>query len=146
MLLRSVEVRSSERGYRRRRRFSRPAVTPGRSVGCFVGGDKEWDIERTLEANAAALSLMGLLLGRKWRRIDYLPIVVAAFLLQHAIHRWRPPVSIFRRMGVRTMQEIDRERYALKALRGDFENIKPDGDPQQQTLAALNAADYRGRG
>lgn len=82
--------------------------------------DREWDIERTLEANAAALSvasvLMGAFVNRKW---FFLPGIVGGFLLQHAIQGWCPPLPIFRRMGVRTQPEIARERYALKALRDD---------------------------
>lgn len=86
--------------------------------------DREWDIERTLEANAATASLVGLTLGaavdRKW---FIFPAVVAGFLLQHAIQGWCPPVPVFRRFGFRTASEIDYERYALKSLRGDFRNI-----------------------
>jgi hypothetical protein len=84
--------------------------------------DREWDMERTLEANAATASLVGLLLGatvsRKW---FVLPGVVAGFLLNHAVRGWCPPIPVFRRMGVRTRIEIEQERYALKILRGDFE-------------------------
>jgi hypothetical protein len=29
-------------------------------------------------------------------------------------------------MGIRTRREINKETYALKALRGDFENLSPD--------------------
>jgi hypothetical protein len=89
--------------------------------------DHEWDIERTLEANASLLALAGVVLGatvdRRWL---ILPGVVAAFLLQHAVQGWCPPLPIFRRLGVRTQAEIEQERYALKALRGDFRNL-PDG-------------------
>src|SRR5450631_1741427 len=53
--------------------------------------DAEWDIERTLEANAATASLIGLTLGatvsRKW---FIFPAVVAGFLLQHAVQGWCP--------------------------------------------------------
>jgi hypothetical protein len=86
--------------------------------------DREWDIERVLEANAATASLLGLLLtvtrGRKW---ILLPLVVSGFLLQHARQGWCPPVPLFRRLGVRTRLEIEQERYALKVLRGDFEAV-----------------------
>lgn len=86
--------------------------------------DVEWDIERTLEANAASVSLVGIALGafvdRRW---FMLPAVVAGFLLQHAIQGWCPPISVFRRVGIRTETEINHERYALKALRGDFEGV-----------------------
>src|SRR3954452_7891382 len=88
--------------------------------------DAEWDIERTLEANAATLALTGTLLGIFVdRRFLALPLAVTAFLLQHAIQGWCPPVPFFRKRGVRTMREIDEERFALKALRGDFGPIGP---------------------
>jgi hypothetical protein len=84
--------------------------------------DREWDIERTLETNAASFSLLGLGLSRihsrKWL---WLTTGVAGFLLQHALQGWCPPVSVFRRIGIRTQREIDREKYGLKALRGDVE-------------------------
>lgn len=104
--------------------------------------DREWDIERTLEANAAIASLVGLTLGatvdRKW---FLFPVVVAGFLLQHAVQGWCPPVPVFRRLGFRTQTEIDEERYALKALRGDFRAI-PTGDEQggQAAHRAVQAA------
>jgi len=87
--------------------------------------DREWDIERMLETNAASLTLLGTVLGvtssRKWL---ILPVVVGGFLLQHAIQGWCPPVPVLRKMGVRTRLEIEQERYALKLLRGDFEGLR----------------------
>ena len=100
--------------------------------------DREWDIERVLEANAASVTLLSLLGGLMGRRRSLLPWVVAGFLLQHAIQGWCPPVELFRRLGFRTMREIDQERFALKALRGDFENLRPDG---KAPLEAARAAD-----
>src|SRR5437588_2330216 len=83
--------------------------------------DREWDIERTLEANAATVALIGSALGfTMHRRFFLLPVLVSGFLLQHAIQGWCPPVPLFRRLGFRTASEIDHERYALKAQRGDF--------------------------
>jgi hypothetical protein len=106
--------------------------------------DEEWDIERTLEANAATLSLVGLGLGafvdRKWFAF---PAVICGFLLQHAIQGWCPPIAVFRRLGVRTSAEIDQERYALKALRGDFQGLPvvdevgADGSTVSRTLEAV---------
>jgi hypothetical protein len=53
--------------------------------------DREWDIERTLEANAATASLIGLTLGATVDRRWFLfPAVVAGFLLQHAVQGWSP--------------------------------------------------------
>ncbi|HLU07215.1 MAG TPA: hypothetical protein VKZ91_11720 [Woeseiaceae bacterium] len=83
--------------------------------------DAEWDTERMLEANASALVLAGLGLGASVDRKFYLlSAVVASFLLQHALQGWCPPLPVLRRLGVRTQAEIEMERYALKALRGDF--------------------------
>jgi hypothetical protein len=99
--------------------------------------DAEWDVERTLEANASTLSLIGLTLAtsvhRKWL---ILPIAVQAFLLQHALMGWCPPLPILRRLGFRTAEEIQRERYALKALRGDFRDTK------SQVKRATQAAEF----
>jgi hypothetical protein len=73
-------------------------------------------------AHAAAISLIGLGFGRFVNRRWYLlPTVAAAFLFQQAIQGW---CTLFRRLGIRTAQEIDYERYALKALRGDFSLIQ----------------------
>ena len=88
--------------------------------------DQEWDIERTLEANAATLAFTGVVLGaavdKRWLA---LPALVTAFLFQHALQGWCPPIPVLRRLGFRTMREIDTERYALKALRGDFGPLGP---------------------
>jgi len=89
--------------------------------------DREWDIERTLEANAASISLVGLALGATVdRRFFLLPAAVAGFLLQHALQGWCPPLPVFRRLGVRTAAEIAAEKYALKAIRGDFRGVPVD--------------------
>lgn len=103
--------------------------------------DAEWDIERTLEANAATASLICLMLGATVdRRWYFFPAVVTGFLLQHAIQGWCPPLPVFRRMGIRTSYEIDHERYALKALRGDFEAARQD-NAGSTSRAALHAAE-----
>jgi hypothetical protein len=84
--------------------------------------DQEWDVERTIEANASSIMLAGLGLGAFVNRRFYLlPAAVAGFLLQHAIQGWCPPIPILGRLGFRTQTEIEEERYALKALRGDFD-------------------------
>ena len=104
--------------------------------------DQEWDIERTLEANAATASLLGCALGATVnRRWFLLPTVVAGFLLQHAIQGWCPPVPVLRRLGFRTATEIDYERYALKALRGDFRDVarQTDGGGQAGAHEAFQA-------
>ena len=55
------------------------------------------------------------------RRWLALPAIVTGFLFQHAMQGWCPPLPILRRLGFRTAEEINQERYALKALKGDFD-------------------------
>lgn len=104
--------------------------------------DQEWDVERLLMANASILALSGLALGafvnRKWLAV---PGAVLPFLLQHAVQGWCPPLPVLRRaFGVRTRKEIDREKFALKALRGDFDsNHLGSPEPAKRALAALEA-------
>jgi hypothetical protein len=85
--------------------------------------DREWDIERLLETNASALAFAGIVLGMADRRWLRLSALVTAFLFQHAVQGWCPPIPILRRLGIRTSREIELERIALKALRGDFDHV-----------------------
>ena len=80
--------------------------------------DAEWDIERTLEANAATLAAVGAGLALLAdRRFALVPLVVGSFLLQHAVQGWCPPVPVLRKIGFRTVYEIERERRRLHALK-----------------------------
>ncbi len=90
---------------------------------------REWDTERVLETNAACLMLISLGLGMSLdRRWLWLTGGVAAFLLQHALQGWCPPLPVIRAMGVRTAGEIGIERTALKALRGDFIDMEHNAE------------------
>lgn len=103
--------------------------------------DREWDIERVLETNASLFALAGVLLGARLdRRWLWLPGLVTAFLLQHAVQGWCPPIPVLRRMGIRTSREIEIERVALKIIRGDFdEAASPVAARGGRTDLALNA-------
>lgn len=102
--------------------------------------DAEWDVERTLEANASTLAFTGAVLaGTVDRRWLVVPAIITAFLFQHAIQGWCPPLPILRRMGFRTAREIDTERTALKALRGDFARVEGSQDQASMALTAARA-------
>jgi hypothetical protein len=103
--------------------------------------DEEWDIERYVETMAPTFTLIGLALGatvnRKWLLV---PVVVQSFFLQHALQGWCPPVPALRRLGVRTVDEIAEERYALKTLRGDFDegrDLVGNGRGVNELMAAV---------
>lgn len=79
--------------------------------------DQEWDTERVLEANASTLVIVGSVLAATVnKRWNILTGMVGTFLLQHAIQGWCPPLTVIRRMGVRTTEEIDQEKEALQKL------------------------------
>jgi len=65
-----------------------------------------------------------------------LPALVTGFLFQHAVQGWCPPVPVLRRLGFRTSYEIEEERQALKALRGDFETSQEGGSQALRAAAA----------
>ena len=103
--------------------------------------DEEWDVERAIEANASVLAFIGVVLGYfvhpYWLA---LPALVTAFLFQHAIQGWCPPIPVLRRLGFRTTYEIERERHALKAVRGDYDAVSQTNDI---AAAALRSAQAR---
>ena len=86
--------------------------------------EREWDIERVLELNAAAIGFMGIWRGLTQHKLWLiLPLAVTTLLATHAVEGWCPPIVLFRRLGFRTRAEIDKEKYALKTIRGDFKYL-----------------------
>jgi hypothetical protein len=107
--------------------------------------DAEWDVERAIETISSGLTLTGLGLAASGRRRWLaLPVVVQGFLLQHALQGWCPPIPILRRLGFRTQQEIERERYTLRALLrelvGDLHSDRPAELPATGATGAPPAA------
>jgi hypothetical protein len=96
--------------------------------------DREWDIERAIELNASTLAFAGIVAGifhdRRWL---VLPAAVTAFLFQHAVQGWCPPVPVLRKMGFRTVYEIEKERRGLKSLRCDFSRTRSRPKRSQRT-------------
>lgn len=90
--------------------------------------DREWDVDRAVELESSMMGLAGLALGAfASRALLAAPAAVGAAVFLHAMLGWYPLLPVFRRMGVRTAREIARERYALKALRGDFHGLDDEG-------------------
>jgi hypothetical protein len=99
--------------------------------------DREWDVERVIEANSSSLALGGTILGLFVSRWFFaLPLAVTGFLLQHSLQGWCPPIPLLRRLGFRTAREIHEERYALKAFRGDFRTLRRGSRTPHRALAA----------
>ena len=103
--------------------------------------DHEWDVERAIEAHTAMATLVGVSLGatldRRWLA---LPGAAAAFLLLHVLWGWAPQVPVLRRLGFRTSREIEIERNALKAVRGDFGGVAETAEPARRKRAPRREA------
>ena len=101
------------------------AAGPEAIAGRLAELDQEWDIDRAVELEASLMGLMGLGLGAFVRR-GFLaaPALVGAAVFLHAAVGGYPLLPLFRRLGLRTAREIERERYALKTLRGDFQDMQ----------------------
>lgn len=96
--------------------------------------DREWDIERVLGTNMSVLALTGLILSQfSDRRWLFLPATVIGFYAQHSLQGWCPPATLLRMLKVRTRHEIDQEKHALKAIRGDYEDLQ---SPEEAFVAA----------
>lgn len=91
--------------------------------------DKEWDIERMLDLNMSVLALCGITMSMLFNKYGIiLPILLLLFFIWHALVGWCPPIPILRYFKVRSRAEIDREKYALKAMRGDFKGLENESD------------------
>lgn len=104
--------------------------------------DREWDVDRAIAAGAGAVTLAGLALTALVdRRFIAVPAMVGGFLLQYAIQRRCPPVTLLRQLGFRTAGEICEERSGLKMLEGEYRSF---GDPAPAQWLVTAAAVHEG--
>jgi hypothetical protein len=95
--------------------------------------DREWDQEQALQFGAAAIGFIGAVLSLTVNSaFVLLPALAFATLAQFLIQGWCPPLVLLARSGLRSIREIDRERYALAARVGEHEEPR---------LAAIVGAD-----
>jgi hypothetical protein len=100
------------------------AQVPERAHHRLEALDREWDVDRVIEVEAATMGLVGLALGAFVRPAFLaMPATVGAAVFLFGTRGMYPLLPIFRRLGIRTAREIERERYAVKALRGDFQSM-----------------------
>lgn len=86
--------------------------------------DKEMDLESYMQTESTALTLAGVVLSitsnRAWL---ILPLATSLLSLVGIVRGRNNPLPVLRKMGFRTRAEIEKERYALKAIRGDFKYL-----------------------
>ena len=86
--------------------------------------DREWSAGRMTKVTIGVMLVAGLALTaalNPWWLV--LPAVGGLFLLQYLFSRTSWLGATFREMGFRQGSEIDQEKFALRALRGDFKNL-----------------------
>lgn len=86
--------------------------------------EREWSAGRVTKAVIGVLIVAGLALTAlvsPWWLI--LPAIGGFFLLQYLFGRSSWLGATFREMGFRSGSDIDQERFALRALRGDFKHL-----------------------
>lgn len=82
--------------------------------------DREWSVERIIEMEAPTMISLGAVLGATVNRNWFaLSAMAASMVILHNTQGWYPLLPLFRRLGVRSQNEIEQERSALRALRGD---------------------------
>lgn len=110
-----VNRRIDEETERRLQRYK--AFDTGAIEHRLVELDKEWDVDRALMAAFALLGGASFVAGIKVNRKFHAFLGAQfSFLLYHAIQGWCPPMAVLRRLGFRTVREIDAEKAALRAL------------------------------
>ena len=86
--------------------------------------ENEVDIEIYMQAESTSLTIAGIILSltvnKKWL---VLPLAASIVSLVNIARGRNNPLTIFRKLGFRTRAEIEKEKYALKAIRGDFKYL-----------------------
>lgn len=84
--------------------------------------EKEMSIEQIFQLHDVANITAGVLLSIATRKQKWLllPLLIAIVQSVQAASGLRLGTSLLRKYGFRTKADIDKEKYALKALRGDF--------------------------
>ncbi len=120
-----IRERSSAEVNRRIDRVTRGAIsevtTPDEIRARIAELDREWHLDRAL---MGVFSVLGTLTSqaamrslRRRGRLGFWGLLFftqMGFLAYHVARGWCPPVSVLRRLGVRSSQEICAERAALE--------------------------------
>lgn len=109
--------------------------------------EREWNLDRAVQTGTGTVALLSIFwyAATRTRFCLLVASVANVWLLVQAFTGWSAPGAILRRAGLRTQTEIDSERYALKALRGDFQALPREGDPVSRTEQALRIVAGDGR-
>lgn len=95
--------------------------------------EEEPDLESVATLGLAGTGVLALIFGilgsRLWRLLAWLALPL---IFAHVRGRFAAPGEFLRTLGLRSRKEIEEEKYALKALRGDFRDL---GESQMADMA-----------
>ena len=95
--------------------------------------DEEWNVDKVLQMATGGATVASFWLSlTKSRLWSLLPAVLGVGSLHYGITGGSPAVDLIRRLGFRTRDEIEGERMALLATRGDFAGVgqgQPSDEP-----------------
>lgn len=96
---------------------------------------QEWDIERITVILASGISLCGMVLAALVHFYWLMLSVLVTFLLIQDVLRGKGLFHmLLRKFGKRGFLEIQSERHALKALRGDYSQVDSPADALEDSI------------
>jgi len=106
------------------------SVQSGQDISFHIGElQREWSLERSVEAGAAGLAMLGLILGAfASPAFLIIPIIIVGFALAHSVWRYRPDFTRLPKQGLRTQREIDAEIFAMRFMRGELSYLPSSTD------------------
>ena len=103
--------------------------------------EAEPDLETVATLALAGAGMAGLFFGflgsRLWRMLCWISLPL---LFAHARGKLKAPDNFLRTLGLRSRKEIEEERYALKALRGDFRGVSEGPIGKQRNSGSATSA------
>ena len=98
--------------------------------------DEEWDIAKTAQLNAIVITALGAALAATLnKRWLILPAIGMLLLKGEKNSGGSAATALLRALGFRTNEEIEREKFGLKALRGEFK--KPVAQRSHSGMVAV---------
>lgn len=98
--------------------------------------EEEWDMEKFITVGLSGIGVFGLVMGffgsRVWRLFSWVSLPL---LFLYGQDKWKPSNGALKSLGLRSRKEIDEEKYALKALRGDFQRVDSASGAEGENLA-----------
>jgi hypothetical protein len=103
--------------------------------------ESEWDGETFTATALSAAGVAGLVMAlfgsRMWRLLAWVALPALLVLTRKD---WRSPPALQAFLGLRSRREIQEEKYALKAMRGDFRRVDIPLDAVGEALARSSAS------